>query len=272
MTDSLSSPPWASRGLLHEFISSFHSQISVPRFLTDFRFKPTDHGAESTWTFSSWLARGRACVGIVNSPSLETSCCKVISRPGSPLLPGCRKWGTWPAIPRAFPRSWGDTPGKGLDLGLTWLAQDDSLPHCSCKSGSVRERTNSKDPQQACACGLVVVWGARHPFPAQTPLPVSSFNCVDVLAASDGLWEILNIGEFWGLIWWPAHREVATQFVQQVPPHFRVPGNQWGNSSWMPQILYPPCCPSLQVLLVVIFLFVSKVVSLCSVMSWIRIC
>lgn len=171
VTDSLSSPAWASHGLLHKSISSFYPQISVPRFRVDFRFKPAHHGAEGTWIFSSWLARGRACIGgTVKSLSLGTNCCKVMSRLGSPLLPAptcqdaasgnkaCHPKGISLEL-RAF--SW-EGAGSGTDLtGWTW---GDSQPHCSCKSGSVRERTNSSDPQQACAWSFVAVWGARHPF------------------------------------------------------------------------------------------------------------
>lgn len=225
VTDSSSSPPWASHGLLHKSISSFCSQISVPRFWMNFGFKPADHGAGGTRTFSWWLARGRACVGdTVKSPhpwrlTAESHVVQTWKSPSpcSPL-PGCRKWGTRPATPRAIHQELRGSPGKGLDLGLTWLAQGDSQPHCSCKSGSVRERTNANDPQQACAWTLVAVWGARHPFPALSQ--VSSFNCMDIPAASDGLWETFNIAECWDLIWWPAHREVATLFVQQVPSLF----------------------------------------------------
>lgn len=170
-TDSLFSPPWANHGLLHKSISSFHSQISVPLFWMDFRFKPADHGAGGTWIFSSWLARGRACVGgTVKSPSLETNWCKVMFRHGSPLLPAptCQDKGSGEqdCHPKGISQELRGSSGKGLDLRLTWLTWGDSQPHCSCKSGSVRKRTNSNDPQQACAWSSVAVWGARHPFPA----------------------------------------------------------------------------------------------------------
>lgn len=113
---------------------------------------------------------------------------------------------------RGFPQ---EGAWSGTDLADSgWLSA-----YCSCKSGSFRERTNPNDPQQAGAWSLVSLWGARHPFPALSQ--VSSFNCMDIPAASDGLWETSNIADCWDLIWWPAHREVATQFVQQVPPLFQ---------------------------------------------------
>lgn len=120
MTDSLSSA-WASHGLLHKSISSFHSQISVARFWMDFRFMPADHGAGGTWTFSSWLARGRACVGgTVMSPSLGTNCCKVMSRLGSPFLPAptCQEAGSGE---QGLPLQ-GHFPGPaGIPLGRDWI-------------------------------------------------------------------------------------------------------------------------------------------------------
>lgn len=124
MTDSLSSPPWASRGLLHKSISFFHSQISIPRFWMDFGFKLADHGAGGTWAFSSWLARGMAYVGDTVKPtSLDTNCCKVMfSRFGSPLPPDptCQDAGSGEQglIPQGhFPGAEGTPPARGWIWG-----------------------------------------------------------------------------------------------------------------------------------------------------------
>ena len=138
VTESLSSSPWASHGLLHKCISSFHSQISVPRFRMEIRFVPADRGAGDTRAFSPWLGRGLVPVAPWCPPpwGLTTATAKRCPDWGVPfsLLPPARmqEGGAMAAAPRTPPRSWGGPPREGLTGQSGLVAQGDSQTHCSC--------------------------------------------------------------------------------------------------------------------------------------------